>query len=172
MVAAGGTVAERAGAAIGDGYASQAGQVPRSGPARYDQPTGAPLTSGARAGGGMTTTIFDRYGGFATMRKVVSAFYDRVLDSDLLAHHFADVDMRQLISHQTVFIAYLTGGPGAGYSDEVLRRVHAPLGITAEEFAEMLTLLTEALEDQGFNDEDVKAVTGEFAAREHLVVTG
>lgn len=165
-------MAEPTGAAIGDGYASRSARVPRSAPARYDLPTGCPQTTGGRAGGGMTTSIFDRYGGFATMRKVVSAFYDQVLDSDLLAHHFADVDMRQLISHQTVFIAYLTGGPGAGYSDEVLRRVHAPLGITAEEFAEMLALLAEALEEQGFSDEDVKEVAAAFAAREHLVVTG
>lgn len=118
----------------------------------------------------MTGTIFDRYGGFSTMRKVVSAFYDEVLDSPNLAHHFAGTDMRELIRHQTVFIAYLTGGPGAHYTDEALERVHRRLGITSGEFDEMLELLHDTLVDHDFTSEDVATITGEFRKREHTIV--
>lgn len=115
-------------------------------------------------------TIFERNGGFSIIRRVVSDFYDRVLDSDV-AYHFAGTDMRRLIDHQTAFIVHLTGGPGAQYSDEVLRRVHADLGITTKEFTLVLELLEETLEDHGFPDGDVRAVAGAFAAREPLIVT-
>jgi truncated hemoglobin YjbI len=33
-------------------------------------------------------TIYERVGGFASVRRVVSAFYDKALESDLIAHHF------------------------------------------------------------------------------------
>lgn len=115
-------------------------------------------------------TIFERNGGFATIRRVVSDFYDRVLDSDA-AYHFAATDMRRLIDHQTAFIVHLTGGPGAQYSDDLLRRVHADLGITTKEFGLVMELLEETLEDHEFPDADVQAVVGSFNEREPLIVT-
>ena len=120
----------------------------------------------------MAQTIFERYGGFSTIRRVVSDFYDSVLDSDALAHHFARTDMRDLIKHQTAFISHLTGGPGADYSDEVLARVHRPLGITGDEFDEMLGLLRESLEEHSFDDDDVAEVVTQFRSRRPVIVFG
>lgn len=118
----------------------------------------------------VVATIFERNGGFAAIRKVVSTFYDRVLASPTIGHHFQDVDMRGLINHQTQFISFVTGGPGTSYSDDGLRRVHAPLHITQEEFDEMRQLLRESLEDHGFSDPDIDAVDAAIAARRHAVV--
>jgi len=70
----------------------------------------------------MADTIFERYGGFSAVRRIVSDFYDRVLDSPVIAHHFEKVDMKRLLDHQARFIAAVTGGP-ASYSDEHLRRI-------------------------------------------------
>ena len=56
----------------------------------------------------MTRTIFERYGGFASISKVVSAFYDQMLDSEDTARFFEGIDMRRLIDHQTKFISTLT----------------------------------------------------------------
>ena len=42
-------------------------------------------------------TLFDKYGGFATVSKVVMSFYDRVLDSDQIGEYFEDIDMKRLI---------------------------------------------------------------------------
>ena len=70
----------------------------------------------------------------------------RLLDSEVIAHHFEEVDIRRLIDHQTHFISFLMGGP-ASYSDDHLERVHRKLAITAPEFAEMVALLRETLED-------------------------
>jgi hemoglobin len=116
------------------------------------------------------STIFDRYGGFSSIRRVISSFYDKVLSSPVVSHHFENTDMRALIDHQTQFIAYLTGGPGVHYSDDVLKRVHAPLGITVEEFREMRLLLREAFEDLDFDEADVAEIEAEITARESLIV--
>jgi hemoglobin len=118
----------------------------------------------------MTETIFERYGGFAAVRRVVSDFYDRVLDSPVINHHFEDVDMRRLLDHQSRFIASVTGGP-ASYTDEHLRRVHARLDITAEEFREMITLLSETLEDFDFARPDIDVVVQELRRRQGVIVT-
>ena len=61
----------------------------------------------------MSGSMFERCGGFTTVRKVVAAFYDKVLDSPSLSRHFANVDMRALIDHQTKFITYVMGGPAS-----------------------------------------------------------
>jgi hypothetical protein len=45
----------------------------------------------------MARSMFDRYGGFANLSKVVMAFYDKVLDSEIIGDYFEYVDMRRLI---------------------------------------------------------------------------
>lgn len=76
----------------------------------------------------MKRTVFERYGGFAKVSKLVLSFYDRMLDSPLTALYFANPDMKRLIDYQTKFFAYLMGGP-ASYTNEHIERVHAHLGI-------------------------------------------
>jgi len=117
----------------------------------------------------MAQTIFERCGGFASVRKIVSAFYDKVLDSPVLQKHFAGIDMRTLLDHQTKFIAYIMGGP-ASYSDEALRKAHAHLGITASEFGEMARLLGNTLEEFDLDSAAVEHVMKEIARREPLIV--
>lgn len=117
----------------------------------------------------MTKTLFDRAGGFAKVRKVVSSFYDRMIDSPRLAPYFDGVDMPALVDHQTKFVAYIMGGP-ASYTDEQLRRVHAHLRISRSDFAEMVDLLCESLEDHDLADGDVAEVRRALQAREHLIV--
>jgi len=118
----------------------------------------------------MALTIYERVGGFATVRRVVSSFYEKALDSDLIAHHFEQIEMPKLIDHQTRFISFLMGGP-ASYTDEHIEHVHARLGITLAEFDEMVELLTETLEDFEFGSDDVARIGGELRKREPVIVT-
>ncbi len=39
----------------------------------------------------MSQTVFERYGGFAKVRKVVSTFHDYVLDDEVMAPYFTGV---------------------------------------------------------------------------------
>jgi hemoglobin len=117
-----------------------------------------------------TESIFERYGGFAKISRVVSSFYDRVLDSPNLAPYFAGIDMRRQIDHQTKFIASLMGGP-ASFTPEHLARVHARLHIDDEAFDELILLLRETLEDFDFDESDIATVYGEVTSYRSVIVT-
>ncbi len=117
----------------------------------------------------MTKSTFERYGGFAVINKVVTAFYDKVLDNPSLSHYFESIDMRRQIDHQTKFIASLMGGP-ASFSNQELERAHARFDISRVEFDEMMELLQETLEDFDLDDDDVKEVVQNFNNRANFIV--
>jgi len=116
------------------------------------------------------TALFDKYGGFSSISRVVMAFYDKMLDSDDIGEYFDDVDMKRLIDHQTKFIAALLGGP-ASYSDERLAQLHAHLDISGSDFDEMKRLLGETLDEHGFESDDRDAAMAAIEARRALIVS-
>jgi hemoglobin len=118
----------------------------------------------------MKRSIFERYGGFANVSRVVMSFYEKILDSSVTSPFFANTDMKRLIDHQTKFIAYMMGGP-ASYTNEHIERVHERLGITEEAFLEAVDLLKETLEDFDFQDEDIKHVEYEMMSRKNFVIS-
>lgn len=118
----------------------------------------------------MATSIYDKYGGFKTISRIVMDFYDVALDSDQIGDHFADVDMPRLIDHQTKFISSLLGGP-ASFSDERLRVVHLRLGISHADYDELNTLLSDTLRKHGMTEDDISAVMGAIESRRSLIVT-
>jgi len=118
----------------------------------------------------MSASLFEHYGGFAKISRVVSEFYDRMLDSPNMARFFENTNMRRQVDHQTKFIASLMGGP-ASFSDEALERAHARLGIDQAAFEEMLAILCETLEDFEFDDSDIKTVAAEMRSRSRYVIT-
>ena len=117
----------------------------------------------------MMATLYDKYGGFAAINRVVMSFYDRVLDSDELAPYFEHVDMSRLIDHQTKFLAALLGGP-ASFTDEHLRHVHSALAITDAAFDLVKETLHATLVDHGFAAADADAVGAEIERRRRVVV--
>ena len=117
----------------------------------------------------MKNTIFERYGGFTKVSRIVMSFYDKVLDSPVTSPFFANTDMKRLIDHQTKFIASLMGGP-VSYTNEHLERVHDRLDITETAFLETMMLLRETLEDYDFKGEDIQQVENEMMARKNFVV--
>jgi hemoglobin len=118
----------------------------------------------------MSRSLFDQYGGFGQVSRVVSGLYDKILDSPEVSPYFEDADMRRLIDHQTRFIATLLGGP-ASYTNEHLERVHKHMGITEDAFIEVVELLRETLEDFGFADSDIDIVEDEFMSRRAYIVS-
>jgi hemoglobin len=117
----------------------------------------------------MSRTVFERYGGFAQVSKVVLDFYDRLLDDDDLGPFFEQIDMGRIVDHQTKFIATVLGGP-ASYTDEQIRQMHRHLAIGPEHFDRLKIVLAETLADHGFAGEDVVLVVEEFERRRDLVV--
>jgi hemoglobin len=118
----------------------------------------------------MKQSLFERYGGFAHVSRVVTHFYDKILDSPLTSPYFEGIDMRRLIDHQTKFIAYIMGGP-ASYTNDHIERVHAHLGITPAAFNEAVDLLRETLEDMDYEEEDIQTMVDELVSRKHYVIS-
>jgi len=117
----------------------------------------------------MAASLFQKYGGFAKVSRVVLTFYDKVLDSDQIGDFFDGVDMSKLVDHQTKFISSLLGGPAA-YTDERLRQLHAHLNVGEADMDEMAKLLDEALEEHGFEPADRELVMREIEARRRFIV--
>lgn len=118
----------------------------------------------------MPQTIYEKYGGFSAISRIVMSFYELALDSDQIGDYFADVDMARLIDHQTKFISSLLGGP-ASFSDERLAAVHHALSITHEDFDEMTELLQEALAQHGLSEPDIRTTLGAIEAKRNIIVT-
>ena len=118
----------------------------------------------------MSVSMFDRYGGFASVSKIVMAFYDKVLDSDIIGDYFEDVELPDLIDHQTKFIASVMGGP-ASYTNEVLQRVHAHLDIDAAAFEEVVTLLRETLEEFELEPHDIDVIVQDIKGRSSYIIS-
>lgn len=118
----------------------------------------------------MARSVLERYGGFPFLSRVVMAFYDKALDSDVLAPYFEDVDMRRLIDHQTKFVAFLMGGP-ASYSNDHLAHVHARLKIDQDAFETMIVAMEETLEDFDMEEADITAVLHELRSRAPWIIT-
>ncbi len=114
-------------------------------------------------------TLFDKYGGFSSISKVIMSFYDTLLDSDELGPFFDEVDMKRLIDHQIKFVASLLGGP-ADYTGERLQQLHAHLSIQDQHFDEMKRVLNTTLEQHGFTEDDRETVLVAFEERRRLIV--
>ena len=115
------------------------------------------------------TTLYDKYGGFSTISRIVHDFYDRVRQSPTLMSYFTGIDMDRVIQHQIRFLCQLLGGP-VSYEGKTLEKAHLHLRITEQAFAEVADLLGETLEDAGMEDGDVQAVMTIVAAAKPKIV--
>ncbi len=117
----------------------------------------------------MAQSIYDKYGGFATVSTLVERFYEYVTASPSLAPYFEGVDMPRLIGHQTQFLCKVLGGPD-NYEGRSLRAAHIGLRISPEAFAEVAQHLKSTLEGGGVVPEDVAAVLALVASTRSEIV--
>ncbi|WP_432927071.1 group I truncated hemoglobin [Microbispora sp. CA-135349] len=114
-------------------------------------------------------SIFDQIGGSGAVAAVVDEFYTRVVDDPMLRSHFTGVDMAKLKAHQRSFVAAALGGPQE-YRGKSMDEAHAGLGITAEEFDQVVFHLAGALESCGVDDETIGSIAGALAPLKEQVV--
>ncbi|MEO3416624.1 group 1 truncated hemoglobin [Roseovarius sp. CAU 1744] len=117
----------------------------------------------------MEKSLFDKYGGFSTVSKIVLSLYDRLLEDDDVGPFFDDVEMPRLIDHQTKFVSSLMGGP-ASFSDDHIQRAHQSMVIHDHHFDRLKAILTETLNDFGVDEDDVATVVGAFEQRRPLLI--
>ncbi len=116
------------------------------------------------------SSLYERYGGFAKINKIVMDFYDLLLDDDDVGAYFDDIDMPRLIDHQTHFISGILGGP-ITIDDNRLKISHARLGITDAHLDRMKSLLHQTLTSHDLDEADIQTVLGEIEIRRKFVVS-
>ncbi|WP_193140943.1 truncated hemoglobin [Meridianimarinicoccus sp. MJW13] len=117
----------------------------------------------------MEKTLYDKYGGFSTVSRIVMSLYDKLLEDDDLGPFFDDVDMPKLIDHQTKFVASLMGGP-ASFTDTHIERAHRNMTIADSHFDQLKTLVDNTLAEFDVEAEDIQTVLGAFESRRNLLV--
>ena len=117
----------------------------------------------------MADSLFEKYGGFAEIRKVVADFYVEVLDDGLLSHHFNGVNMPRLVDHQTKMISSFLGGP-AFISNEQLARAHRRLTITDAEFDRLGAIMNDTLGKHDFHIADRQVVLDQIEGTRPFIV--
>ncbi len=116
----------------------------------------------------MEKSLFDKYGGFSTVSRIVLSLYDRLLDDDDVGPFFDEVDLPRLIDHQTKFVSSLMGGP-ASFTDDHIERAHRGMIITDHHFDRLKSIVTETLADFDVTDEDIATIVGAFESRRRLL---
>lgn len=116
-------------------------------------------------------SLYEKYGGFGKLNKIVMAFYDRLLDSDDLGPYFDGIEMSRLIDHQTKFIASQLGGP-ASFSDEQLGKAHASLSVTHSHFDELKRILQSTLNEHGIETDDSDLILKSVESKRSVIVQG
>ncbi len=117
----------------------------------------------------MSETLYQHYGGFGTVSRIVIRLYDHILDDNDIGPFFEDVDMPRLIDHQTKFVASLMGGPAA-FTDAHLRGAHRGLGIDDSHFDRLKELVAQTLEESGIAPDHVAEVLEGIEARRRVLV--
>lgn len=115
-------------------------------------------------------TLFEKYGGFASLYPVVSAFYDSVVNSEIASYMFDSIDMERLIEHQTIFISELMGGPGS-YDDQKLIDAYQQLNINEDEWDEVIRILMQTLKDFHIDQADINTLEDKIALKKPLIVS-
>mgnify|MGYP001205309602 CR=1 FL=1 len=104
-----------------------------------------------------TPSLHDRIGGEATIRSLVDAFYERVLNDPELAPFFVHTPVERLRRTQHEFFCAALGGPIA-YSGQSIARAHFGRGIERRHFARFVAHLLATLRERGIGEADTDEI--------------
>lgn len=107
----------------------------------------------------MIDALYGRYGSRLTTG-ASEVLYDALLDDDILAPFFRNIDMDVLREHMAVFIGSITGGPKI-YTGRAMSEAHAPFQITAYHFQRVASHLEASLRAVGIEEDDIDLLMGE-----------
>jgi len=149
-----------------------------------DSSSAGTMGSGGAGGGGAKQSLYDKYGGEATVKKVVGQAVAGLTSDPKTSPFFTVVGMKghdsgaDLTGCLELFFTYALGGPAKypgklsdGFECRDMRAAHAGLGITSEAFDEFVMDLGAVLKSDGVADDDIATVAGALTGMKSDVVT-
>ena len=95
------------------------------------------------------TTLYERIGGDPAVSATVAKLYEKILEDDLLAPFFDDVDIDTLRRSQQAFVTLAFGGPNH-YTGRGMRNAHAKSmknGLSDKHFDAVANHLADAMRE-------------------------
>ena len=114
--------------------------------------------------------LFDKYGGVPTIKLILEKFYKELLNRRWARKIFINVDMEKLLLHQIQFVSFAMGKPESEFDDERLRKGHAGLKITPEQYDETIGILIKVLTEFKVRFDDIKYIGDTINAKKHLII--
>ena len=114
--------------------------------------------------------LFDKYGVVATIKLILKKFYEELLNRTWAKKMFVNVDMEKLLLHQIQFVSFAMGKPESEFDDQRLKKGHAGLKITQEQYEETIRILIKVLTDFKVQFADIKHIGDTIESKKHLIV--
>lgn len=117
----------------------------------------------------MSISLYDKYGGFATISELVHTFYGHVLAHKTLHVFFKNIDMEILIKHQIELICFILGGP-VEYSGKSLQLAHQDLPIKNCDFDDVKKCLELSMREKGVEENDIIIISSIVESKRSEIV--
>ena len=117
-------------------------------------------------------TLYEAIGGEATLRKLVDAFYNRVVLNPVIGPFFPE-DIDEVKRKQYLFLTQFTGGPGlftAEFGHPMMRARHMRFPITPEAADNWLACMRTAMDDIGLQGPAREAFFERLTQTAHFMV--
>ncbi|PKL77774.1 MAG: group 1 truncated hemoglobin [Candidatus Melainabacteria bacterium HGW-Melainabacteria-1] len=108
-------------------------------------------------------SLYQKYGGQATVATLVDSFYTKVLADPRIKHFFSQTDMERQRRHQTAFISQVLGGP-QDYKGLDMRKAHARLNLNESHFGAVAEHLQLTLSEAGVEPADLETIMAAVAS--------
>ncbi|CAM8631561.1 COG2346 Truncated hemoglobins [Oxalobacteraceae bacterium] len=119
----------------------------------------------------MSETLFDKYGGVPTVTELVRDFHERLMRRPHIRRYFADMPTDKIISHHIEYVTFALGKPRTHVSINQLHDQHMTAGVTKASHNLMIDLFVDALQDNGFTDEDIETIVARLQSVTGEIVT-
>ena len=106
----------------------------------------------------------------ATIKLILKKFYEELLNRTWAKKMFVNVDMEKLLLYQIQFISFAMGKPESEFDDQRLKKGHAGLKITQEQYEETIRILIKVLTDFKVQFADIKHIGDTIESKKHLIV--
>jgi hemoglobin len=103
------------------------------------------------------STLYERIGGEENVKKMVTAFYQRVLSDSLISPFFENTEIEKLEKMQVAFFTIALGGDEPPKMPSLLES-HRGRGIESKHLTRFTELLVETLEEVGIPENEIKEV--------------